>query len=55
MTLRTRPRPVVAEFGTSSSASARGNSVLLRDVATVEDGMAEAETKATSMASPQSC
>src|SRR3954466_9682680 len=48
MTLRTRGRvQSVAEFGDIVVRQREGHAVLLRDVATVEDSMAEAETKAS--------
>src|SRR3954470_17944083 len=48
MTLRTRGRvQSVAEFGDIVVREREGHAVLLRDVATVEDSMAEAETKAS--------
>jgi HAE1 family hydrophobic/amphiphilic exporter-1 len=47
MTLRTRGRvATVAGFGDIVVKQQEGHAILLRDVATVEDGMAEAETKA---------
>ncbi len=47
MTLRTRGRvATVAEFGDIVVRQREGHQVLLRDVATVEDGMAEPETTA---------
>src|SRR6185503_16003022 len=47
MTLRTRGRVnSVAEFGDVVVRQREGHQVLLRDVATVEDGMAEPETTA---------
>ncbi len=48
MTLRTRGRvQSVAEFGNIVVRQQAGHAVQLRDVATVEDSMAEAETKAS--------
>jgi HAE1 family hydrophobic/amphiphilic exporter-1 len=48
MTLRTRGRvQSVKEFGDIVVSQRDGHAVLLRDVAGVEDGMAEAETKAS--------
>jgi hydrophobic/amphiphilic exporter-1 (mainly G- bacteria), HAE1 family len=48
MTLRTRGRvQSVAEFGDIVVRQREGHAVLLRDVATVEDSMAQAETKAS--------
>jgi HAE1 family hydrophobic/amphiphilic exporter-1 len=48
MTLRTRGRvQSVAEFGDIIVRQQDGHAVLLRDVASVEDGMAEARTKAS--------
>ena len=48
MTLRTRGRvQSVREFGDIVVSQHDGHSVLLRDVGVVEDGMAEAETKAS--------
>jgi HAE1 family hydrophobic/amphiphilic exporter-1 len=47
ITLRTRGRvQSVTEFGDIVVRQAEGHSILLRDVATIEDGMADAETKA---------
>jgi HAE1 family hydrophobic/amphiphilic exporter-1 len=48
MTLRTRGRvQSVAEFGDIVVRQRDGHAILLRDVATVEDSMADAETKAS--------
>jgi HAE1 family hydrophobic/amphiphilic exporter-1 len=53
MTLRTRGRvETVQEFGDIVVKQTDGHPILLRDVATVEDGMAEATTKANVSGAP---
>src|SRR3954447_11857470 len=53
MTLRTRGRvETVQEFGDIVVKQAEGHPILLRDVAAVEDGMAEATTKANVSGAP---
>src|SRR3954468_11396725 len=53
MTLRTRGRvQTVQEFGDVVVKQAEGHPILLRDVAAVEDGMAEATTKANVSGAP---
>src|SRR6187549_1930154 len=53
MTLRTRGRvQTVQEFGDIVVKQTDGHPILLRDVATVEDGMAEATTKANVSGAP---
>src|SRR3982751_1506980 len=53
MTLRTRGRvQTVQEFGDVVVKQAEGHPILLRDVAAIEDGMAEATTKANVSGAP---